>query len=82
MNDSKLKTIVALCGAALLTAICAPVTADTLTGTNAAWPLTVAAPTSGWSTSVSFDDTAWQSATAVYSVDQYLGSAYVGTKGI
>ena len=82
MNDSKLKTVVALCGATLLTAICAPVAADTLVVTNAAWRVTAAAPTSGWSTSASFDDTAWQSATALYSVDQYLGPAYVGTKGI
>ena len=36
MNDSPLKSVFALCGAALLTALCAPVAADTLAASHAA----------------------------------------------
>lgn len=82
MKDSKRTTAAALCSAALFATICAPAAAATLAATGAPWRVTAAGPAAGWDTSASFDDTAWQSATALYDVSQYLGSGYAGTKAI
>jgi hypothetical protein len=82
MKDSKRTTAAALCAAALLAAICTPAAAATLAASDASWHVTATGPATGWDTSASFDDTAWQSATVLYDVSQYLGPAYAGTKGI
>lgn len=76
MNDPKRTPAAALCTAALLVAICTPAAANTLAATGAPWRVTAAGPAAGWDTSASFDDMAWQSATALCDVSQYLGSAW------
>ncbi len=82
MKDTKRTTAAALFAAALLAAICTPAVADPLAATGSSWRVTAAGPAAGWDSSASFDATAWQSATVLYDVSDYLGSAYAGTKGI
>lgn len=83
MKNPNRTTLAVLCAASLLAAVSAPaVAADTLVQTNTAWRVTATAPASGWNTSASFNDAAWQPATALYNVSDYLGSAYAGTKAI
>lgn len=83
MKDLKRTTVGALCTAALLTAICPPAAAgDTLVATSSAWRVTTTGPATGWDSSASFDDSAWQPATELYAVSDYLGPDYATTKAI
>lgn len=84
MKDSKLTTAALLCAATLLAAVGSPAVAapTLLTTTNATWRVTAAAPGAGWNSSASFDDSAWQSATVLYDVADYIGASYAGTQGI
>jgi hypothetical protein len=67
-----LAATLAFCAAAAL----APAHADTLLKTDASWKVTTGAPAAGWNTVLAFDDTAWQSATPLYDVSDYLGPSY------
>ena len=54
----------------------APASADTLLKTDATWTVTATAPSGSWNSAVGFDTSAWQAATVLYDVADYLGPAY------
>src|SRR5687767_13955593 len=62
--------------AIIAAAALAPAHADTLLKSDASWKVTPVAPAAGWNVSVGFDDSAWESATALYDVADYLGPSY------
>ena len=65
-----------LCGATLflgLLSVATPSAAAVLTATDSSWKVTASAPgASNWNSSAVFNDSAWQSATVLYNVSDYL----------
>ena len=60
----------------------APACAEALTQTDATWRVTATGPSAGWNTSAAFNTAAWQSATVLYNVADYLPAESPLTKGI
>jgi len=56
--------------------------ATLIAATDSNWRVTPTAPGSGWNSDVSFDDSAWQSATELYSVNTYHPDYDPATHGI
>lgn len=77
-----------VCRAAAVAAsvlLAAPTAADAtvLLRSDSSWNVTPDAPSSGWNTSIGFDDSAWQSATELYNVGAINGNPdFLGTMGI
>lgn len=64
------------CIALALAATSSNVNAEVLLHTDTSWEVTTATAGAGWNSDAAFDASAWQSATTLYNVSTYLGSAY------
>jgi len=69
-------------GLLLLSGLISQAQATLITSTDASWRVTAGGPAGSWNTDVAFDDSGWELATELYSVQTYHPDYDPATKGI